>query len=183
MIEVAQAEIVNNIPPNTHHASLISSPSGDGSETFHTTREATAPRLQLRPNDSMTPTNVIRSKCSISAHSKDMPSVVRQSPFYYLFMYTRLGQHHHDFGSQFGSDALSVKIVFQSTAQTITRNLPTLHETTQHFAPGLQQRMAYYNLHKALQALPSMLNYIITEAICENLARQRWNGDPRTLPL
>lgn len=59
----------------------------------------------------------------------------------------------------------------------------TLHETRQHLAPRLQQWVSNDNLHESLQALPAMLNHVVTEAIGKDLARQRRDRDPRALTL
>ena len=59
----------------------------------------------------------------------------------------------------------------------------TLHKTRKHLAPRLKQRMPHHYLQEPLQALPPMLNYIVTEPVRENLARQRRYRDPRGLSL
>lgn len=43
--------------------------------------------------------------------------------------------------------------------------------------------MPHHNLQKPLQAFPSMLNHIVTESVCEDLARERRDRDAGTFPL
>ena len=43
--------------------------------------------------------------------------------------------------------------------------------------------MSNHNLHEALQAFSPVLDHIITKSVCENLARQRRDGNPRRLSL
>jgi hypothetical protein len=49
-----------------------------------------------------------------------------------------------------------------------------LYECRQNLAASLQQRVASYYLQKALQAYPPVLNHIVRETVCEDLARQGW---------
>lgn len=59
----------------------------------------------------------------------------------------------------------------------------TLDKAGQYLTTSLQQRMPNNNLQEALQALPPMLNHIITEPIRKYFSRQRWNGHASSLPL
>jgi len=43
--------------------------------------------------------------------------------------------------------------------------------------------MSHHNLQESLQAFSPMLNHIITEAVCEDLAGQRWDSNARRLSL
>lgn len=43
--------------------------------------------------------------------------------------------------------------------------------------------MTNNNLQEPLQALPPMLNHIITKAIRKDLSRQRWDRNSRAFPL
>lgn len=60
---------------------------------------------------------------------------------------------------------------------------PTLYETSQNLTPSLQKRMSDHDLQEALQALPPVLDDIVTKAIREDLARQGWDCHTRALPL
>ena len=59
----------------------------------------------------------------------------------------------------------------------------TLHKGGEHFAARLQQRVANDNLQKALQALSAVLDHVVGEAVGEDLAGQRGDGDARRLAL
>ncbi len=43
--------------------------------------------------------------------------------------------------------------------------------------------MPHYDLQKALQSFPPVFNYIVTESVGEDLARQWWNGNPGRFPF
>lgn len=58
-----------------------------------------------------------------------------------------------------------------------------MNEARQDLAARLQQRMARDNLQEPLQALPSMLDNVVAEAVGEDLARQRRDGDTGALAL
>jgi len=43
--------------------------------------------------------------------------------------------------------------------------------------------MAYNDLQESLETLPSMLDHIVGESVCENLAGQWWDCNPSALAL
>ena len=73
--------------------------------------------------------------------------------------------------------------VLHSLGSQVRKTKPTLNETRQNLASRLQKRMPYHNLQKPLQALPSMLNNIVTKSIRKHLPRQRRNRNSSALPL
>jgi len=75
------------------------------------------------------------------------------------------------------------KIVVARDSPGIAVPIWILYETSQNLATSLQKWMSDHNLQESLQALPPMLNHIITKSIRKDLSRQRWNRNPRRLPL
>jgi hypothetical protein len=59
----------------------------------------------------------------------------------------------------------------------------TLNKGCQHLAARLQQRVSDDNLQEALEALAAVLDHVVGEAVCQDLARQRRDGDARRLAL
>lgn len=59
----------------------------------------------------------------------------------------------------------------------------TLHESCQHFASSLEERMAHHDLQKFLQPLPSTLDHVITEPVREYFPWQGRDRDTCALSL
>lgn len=59
----------------------------------------------------------------------------------------------------------------------------TLHETSQHLTPRLQERVPDDYLQKPLQPFPPVLDHVVAEAVREHLPRQRGDCDARAFPL
>lgn len=59
----------------------------------------------------------------------------------------------------------------------------TLHKAREDLAPSLQQRVADDDLQEALQALAAVLDHVVAEAVGEDLAGQRGDGDAGRLAL
>lgn len=65
----------------------------------------------------------------------------------------------------------------------MTVEVLTLHKTTEHSTPGLQERMANNDFQKAFQSFPALLNDGIVELVEVDLARQWRDGDTCRLAL
>lgn len=59
----------------------------------------------------------------------------------------------------------------------------TLDESSKHFAPRLQKRMAHDNLQEPLESFSPVLNHVVGKAVREHLARQRGYRDASGLAL
>lgn len=98
---------------------------------------------------------------------------------------------HHALRSQFGSRRSAV-----STWPTVTeakssrkssfpgtRRRHTLYIAREDFTPRLQKRVTGDNLQETLQALAAMLDDVVAEPVCKDLARQRGDRHARALAL
>lgn len=71
----------------------------------------------------------------------------------------------------------------EDSAYKIKRLTLTLNKAREDLTPSLQQRVTNDYLQETLQSLTTVLDHIITEAISEDLARQRGDGDAGRLAL